>query len=60
MKRTNINLTVPQYLFLKALSEDNDNLPIAEFIRRAIDKYIEAVKNENISASASKRGEYHD
>ena len=55
MLRKNIHITESQYLFLKALSEDNkENIPLAEHIRRAIDKYIADIKKINVSSSESK------
>ncbi len=43
MKRTNIHLTDKQLKTLSSQSK-HDGLPIAEHIRRAIDKYIEELR----------------
>ncbi len=45
MKRTNIHLTEQQLKILHSQS-GYDGLPLAEHVRRAIDKYIEELKSD--------------
>lgn len=52
MKRINAFITQAQFFFLTALSGT-----LSEHIRRAIDDYIQKMKNLNVSASQSKRKE---
>jgi len=45
MKRTQFHLTDPQIKNLKALSKKTDTT-VAEHVRRAVDRYLAAVKTE--------------
>ena len=52
MVRKNVYITPEQIEWLLLL----DSVSVSEHIRRAIDEYIDRIKANNVSASASKRG----
>ena len=57
MIRYNLYLTNNQYRFLKSLSKSNSS--VSEYIRIAVNEFIDKIKREelNVSASLSKGGD---
>lgn len=55
MKRINAFITAAQFFFLATLSGT-----LSEHIRRALDDYIQKIKEVSVSASQSKRKEEKD
>jgi len=47
LKRTNINITEAEHIFLSKKSEEKD-LSMSEFMRRILDKYIEEENEKEI------------
>lgn len=56
MRRVNWTITEQQHWALKRLSQET-GLPISELVRRAIDKYIGLVGEEDRGGRAERQGE---